>query len=273
VVLCQGPPDRDINVKKLFKILIAAFALTFIVSSANATIKPPKGHYKKAYDATFLLYGSSKSDQVENHAMCSATAFRKVKGGYLLLSAGHCTKEGTPNEFPTDLTYSVSSDIGTPIYPVKFVTFAFDESKNLDFSVFFFQTTLKFPVIELGDERTEEIGAATYNFNFSKAVVKMLAKGVVVSSLVPEGEPKNLLLVDMFAASGSSGSAVISEKTHKIIGIVSYGWETRTMPEGVVPISVVRLELSKSDVLSRLPSRDIPLPCPKGRVCINELPK
>jgi hypothetical protein len=251
VVLCQGPPYRDINVKNIFRILVATFALTFAVFSANATIRPPKGHYKKAYDATFLLYGSSKSDQVENHAMCSATAFRKVKGGYLLLSAGHCTKEGTPDEFPTDLTYSVSSDIGTPIYPVKVVKVVFDDKINLDFSVFFFPTTLKFPVIELGDERAEEIGAATYNFNFSKAVVKMLAKGVVVSSLVPQGEPKNLLLVDQFAASGSSGSAIISEKTHKIIGIISYGWETRTMPEGIVPISAVRLELSKTNDLPK----------------------
>lgn len=236
--------------KNILKILIVAFALTFAIS-ASATVKPPKGHYKKAYDATFLLYGSSESDKVENHAMCSATAFRKVQGGYLLLSAGHCTKEGTPDEFPTDLTYSVSSDIGTPIYPVKLVTFAFDDKKNLDFSVFFFKTTHKFPVIELGDERAEAIGNATYNFNFSKGVVKMLAKGVIVSSLVPEGEPKNLLLVDQFAAAGSSGSAIISEKTHKIIGIVSYGWETRTMPEGIVPISVVRLELSKTDDLPK----------------------
>jgi hypothetical protein len=74
----------------------------------------------------------------------------------------------------------------------------------------------------------------------------MFAEGVVAAPLVPEGEPKNLWLVNQFAASGESGSAVISEKTHKIIGIVSYGWESRTMPEGIVPISVIKLELSKT---------------------------
>ena len=237
--------------KSFTRVLGAVFALVLVASSLSAAIKPPKGYYRKAYDATFLLYGSSKSDQVENKATCSATAFRKVQGGYLLLSAGHCTKEGTPDEFPADLTYSVSSDVGTPIYPVRLITFAFDQTKNLDFSVFFFPTTLKFPVIELGDERTERIGAATYNFNFSKGVVKMFAKGVVVSSLVPQDEPKNLFLVGQFAASGASGSAVISEKTHKIIGIVSYGWETRTMPEGIVPISAVKYELLKVNDLPK----------------------
>ena len=237
--------------KNLIRIFIATIVLAFAVANLNATIKPPKGYYRKAYDATFLLYGNSKSDQVENHAMCSATAFRKVQGGYLLLSAGHCTKEGTPDEFPTDLTYTVSSDVGTPTYPVKLLKFAFKPEINLDFSIFFFPTTLKFPTIELGDEQGEIIGAATYNFNFSKGVVKMLAKGVVVSSLVPQDEPKNLFLVDQFAASGASGSAIISEKTHKIIGIVSYGWETRTMPEGIVPISAIKYELLKTNDLPK----------------------
>jgi hypothetical protein len=232
---------------KVLATLLLMLALAFSASSLSATVKPPKGHYKKAYDATFVLYGSSQSDKIENKAMCSATAFKKVKDGYLLLSAGHCTKEGTPDEFPTDLTYSVSSDIGTTVYPVKFVRMAFKEDVNLDYSVFFFPTALKFPVIELGDERTEAIGSATYNFNFSKGVVKMLAKGVIVSSLVPEGEPKNLLLVGQFAASGASGSAIVSEKTHKIIGVVSYGWETRTMPEGIVPISAIKQDLLKTN--------------------------
>lgn len=237
--------------KNFVRILIAAFALTFVGSGLSATIKPPKGYYRKAYDATFMLYGSSKKDQVENHPMCSATAFRKVQGGYLLLSAGHCTKEGTPDEFPADLTYSVSSDIGTPTYPVKLLKFAFNEETNLDFSIFFFPTALKFPVIELGDENSERVGNATYNFNFSKGVVKIFAKGVVAAPLIPKGEPHNLWLVTQFAASGSSGSAVISEKTHKIIGIVSYGWETRTMPEGIVPISVVKYELLKINDLPK----------------------
>jgi len=238
-------------VKNLIRIFIATIVLAFAVANLNATIKPPKGHYKKAYDATFLLYGSSIEDKRENQAICSATAFRKVKGGYLLLSAGHCTKEGTPDEFPTDLTYSVSSDVGTPIYPVKVLKAVLDEKTNVDFSVFFFPTTLKFPVIELGDESSEKVGNKTYNLNFSKAVVKMFAEGVVAAPLVPEGEPKNLWLVNQFAASGASGSAVISAKTHKIIGIVSYGWESRTMPEGIVPISVIKLELLKSNDLPK----------------------
>ena len=238
---------------KILSTLLLALALVFSVPDLGATIKPPKGLYKKAYDATLLLYGSSKSDDVTNHPMCSATVFRKVQGGYLLLSAGHCTVQGDPEGFPPDLTYGVSSDIGTPIYPVTVIKAVLDEKTNVDYSILLFRTTLKFPVMQLGDEGSEWIGSKTYNFNFSKGVVKMLSEGVVAAPPIPEGSVKNLWLVDQFAAGGSSGSSVISKKTNKIIGIISYGWSDRTMPEGVVPISVVKLELLKLNEQGLLP--------------------
>jgi hypothetical protein len=238
---------------KVLSTLLLAAALVFSTLNLNATVKPPRGRYKKAYDATFVLYGSSKSDDVTNHPMCSATAFKKVQGGYLLLSAGHCTAQGDPEGFPPDLTYGVSNDIGTPIYPVRVIKAILDDKTNVDYSILFFPTTLRVSVMQLGDEGSERIGDKTYNFNFSKGVVKMLSEGVVAAPPVPEGEVKNLWLVDQFAAGGSSGSAVISKRTNKIIGIISYGWSDRTMPEGVVPISVVRLELLKLSQQGLLP--------------------
>jgi hypothetical protein len=238
--------------KSFAQVLVTAFVLVFAASGLNATIKPPKGHYKKAYDASMVLYGSSVSDKRENHPMCSATVFRKVQGGYLLLSAGHCAITGGLNEFPADLTYSASSDIGTPIYPIKLLKAVCNEETNVDFSVFFFPTTLKFPVIELGDEGSEQIGNKTYNFNFSKEITKLLSRGVIVSLPVTTGPTKNLVFVDQFAALGSSGSSVISEKTNRIIGIVTYGWQIlEKMPEGFIPISAVKLELSKTNDLPK----------------------
>ena len=240
------------------RVLSVVAAILLCASSLCADVQAPRGFDNKVYQATMALYGTlpkgtvleADGDSVTipedvTHFLCTVTAFRKVKGGYELIGAGHCTAEANPDDLPKGLVYSVSDNLGTTLHSVKLLKAEMKETEtgDVDYAVYFLKSDENIPVIPLGNEGMVEVGSETVNVNFSLGdkMTKQLTKGIVASQTakLPSKIP-GMILVQQFDSHGASGSSVVSEKTHQIIGLVIGGYDGTTTPSVIEPISKIR---------------------------------
>ena len=240
--------------KKAWIALLLILSFGFL-GTMRADIQPVHGgFYQKAIHATFALYAQRSVTKpkimIVKHFICTATAIEKTKRGYLLLSAGHCIADT-----PSDVTYAVAEEVNGPLMAVSNVTARENESE--DISLFYFHTLTKYPVIQLGDESVNRIGDAVVNPNFTGGLVKQLSFGRIASVGLGAGTDCDScigeFLVDNFAGPGASGSAMISLRSHKIIGIDITATPGGT---GVEPASIIKKALTEASEYSTLHVKD-----------------
>jgi len=228
--------------KKLLLAVINAMlflSLPLVTTGAQETdvAKMSKDH-KQAYDASLALYGNLGD---ESHFLCSATVVARraaLQGGdepkgrndYLLLTAGHCIGGANP-ELPEDLNYFVRRDIiaeeGSEKAAGSIPAFVYraEFSEKYDFAVLYINTNEEFLVIDIDSSgKLPEIEQEIYSVNFTEGLVKQVAVGKVASGSIPGVHPElqDRFMVHIFGGHGASGAAVISEKTHRIVGIVEF---------------------------------------------------
>jgi len=218
--------------------VILALLLAFLSFGAQAiTLQPPKGFEGKVWNSTLALYGTFNNT---THFLCTTEIIGKteIKPGrydYRLLSAGHCVQ--LP---PAGLQFSVSYDIGGLRANVTLVKVYM--KADIDMAIFDWVTTEKYDVMEIGDDTNLQIGDEIINTNFAAGLGKQLSHGVISSGRLPlsdncDEDCANDFLVQAFGAGGASGSAIISVKTHKIIGIAIWQVQGANIGIGVEPIS------------------------------------
>lgn len=210
------------------KFLIALFLIFLLALPATTTVTPqaPKGFDGKVYDATMAMYATKGTD---TEFICTAWAFAKISGGYDLMSAGHCVTEVNAD------SYSVSDVIGgprTPITLVKAMT-----QQGFDFSLWELKTTKQYPTLDLGLVANAHIGDKIVNPNCALGFTKYLSFGRISGPTVVSSDPDMVSIypVEVDGAGGSSGSPIISEKTHKVIGILIYSPPLLPLVEGLPP--------------------------------------
>lgn len=215
------------------RFLVGLLVLLIAALTVGAdSIQPPHGFSGRVYKSTIALYGTKKG---KTHFLCTAEPIKKIKNGYELLTAGHCVQET-----PVDLTFAVADEIGGQLTTVT-VLKAY-EGGGIDFALFEFPTTKKYFIFEIGDDNDLHVGDRIINPNFAYGISKQLSLGVISSQLVPPGEVCGTeecvgdFLAQLYGAPGSSGSAVISARTHKIIGLMVYGFQY-PIGFGIEPIS------------------------------------
>jgi len=232
------------------KHLLAVCFLLLAASPAFSQGKPT-GFHRKIYDATFALYAhNSEGGGYE----CTLTAWKKVSNGYLLITAGHCTTANP--QIPKDAEFFIAEEIDGKEEPLKLVHAVLNVP--LDYGIFFWKTTRRIKVVPFGDERKERIGNQTVNVNFSLGITKEVSMGVIQSQLITTNEVSigplhsmkvgGMFLDSEFASHGASGSAVVSQKTHKIIGLLVSGMDGLTMPPFIEPITLIEADLAKQDL-------------------------
>jgi trypsin-like peptidase len=205
--------------KKFLIALFLSLLLALPVSAPAATPKNPTGFEGKAYDATMALYATMGTD---TSFICTIWNYKQVSGGYDLISAGHCVGDINAD------SYSVSDTIDGPRTPVKLVKWVDNADEGLDFSLWELLTTKKYPVLDLGSATDVHIGDEVINPNCALGLTKFLSLGRISGPLVPDVNAVPVYPVEVDGAGGSSGSAVISAKTHKVIGILIYGPPSET---------------------------------------------
>lgn len=202
---------------KRYLIAVVLFLLAGLALSADS-FKSPKGFVGKLWDGTFALYS------VEGEAgsfACTAEIIGKSKDGYVLLSAGHCVAEGGD--------FAVSENIDSPLLPVTVIkSYRGVEKDNVDFALLDLKTTKKYPVMQIGNDDDLRIGDSVIDVHFSLGFAKQLSYGRISSKpltpsyrcTIKDSGCLGDFMVQDFATKGASGSAVISAKTHQVIGIL-----------------------------------------------------
>jgi len=215
------------------RILITALLFLFASLSVSASsLQTPRGFAGKLWAGTLALYGTRHG---QTHFLCTTEPFEQISGGYHLMSAGHCVQDT-----PADLQFSVSDEIGGTRTPVTMIK-AY-EGDGLDFSEFELKTDRRYPVMDLGDESDLAVGDSVINPNFSSGLAKQLSVGFVSSNILIETTNCSLddcagrFIVQLTAAPGASGSAIVSARTHKIVGLLVFEFEDG-VGFGVEPIS------------------------------------
>lgn len=243
--------------KKFLIALFLSVLLALPVSMPAVTPQNPTGFEGKVYDATMALYGTKGTD---TEFICTAWAFKQVPDGVDLISAGHCVGEVNAD------SYSVSDTIDGPRIPVILLKWADNVDEGLDFSLWELKTTKKYPTLDLGSAADAHIGDAIINPNCAMGLTKFLSLGRISGPTVPDSNAVPVYPVEVDGAGGSSGSPIISAKTHKVIGILIYGPPSETeiaaqigipaqVGVGVEPIDNFEKFLSMTKLIPRVEAR------------------
>lgn len=203
------------------RIGIFALLLLLALPISAQTIRKPHGLSGKIWNSTLALYGTLST---RTHFDCTAEPIAKIGGGYRILTAGHCVQD-----VPAGIQFSVAEEIGGPLTPVTLVkAYEGTGADPIDFALFDLKTKKKYHVLALGIDDILAVGEPTVNFHFAMGLGKQVSKGVVTSQTLQSSEDckengcVQNYIVQEYSGPGASGSAVLSAKTHRVIGILVY---------------------------------------------------
>lgn len=225
---------------KIFSML--ALALLFAASSFAQKAPTHKQFVQSIYDSVVLLYGQDESGGM--HMRCTATAFEQLadKSGYRFVSAAHCVSGKTDKEQKAQKYYVTADSVGEKLFLNASLIEAGDKSVGDDFSVFEVKTTKSFIVTPVGTSSSLAIGDKVINVASPYGLGKQYFEGYVSNVHLDRppldaGEVQwtDVMLVEVGSAGGSSGSAIISEDQHAIVGFL-VGGTSSTIGAIVVPV-------------------------------------
>lgn len=239
---------------------LAALALAFMPTLSLAQNKETMSKkHKDVYDAAFALYAAWDGNKPQ--FICSATAVGYVdqwaSGRYALLTAGHCV---TGDGLPEDATFFVAEEISPKpeLQPVKVLKAENDD--KLDFAVLELDSPKTYPTIGIDMSDTPPaIEDDVFVINYSLGLGKQVALGKVASAPMTSAACQaceGRYLLHLFNGPGSSGAAVISEQTGKIVGIVELGFNRGTVGTAAETMKAFKQFLAKD--LSTDPKADGP---------------
>jgi hypothetical protein len=218
----------------------------------------------KVGKSVFILF--AQNDTGGMAMRCTATAFESAGATTRFLTAAHCvTREaqgalGKLAVSKDPLFLSDDSTTGEKVFIRATVETAGREDEGYDFAILSASTGGGVHLTALGDEKLEKNGTRILNIAAPGGLGKVYFSGHVAllridRPLMDEGSHidwAGFMLVQLPAAGGSSGSAVVSEDTGKIIGLVIGSAKGLTT---VLPIS--RVQTQEKKFLLRLNGKDV----------------
>lgn len=215
--------------KRVF--LAAALAASLICGGVRAADRQEtkQEFVKRVYSSVVLLY--AQDEQGGMKMRCTATAYRRKdeKDGTKktrFVSAAHCV-EGDTDEEQSKQRFFITLDAeGTKTFLPAILVKAGDKKKGDDFSIFEVEGD-KFPVIPVGDNKSLTVGDQVVDVSSPFGLGKIYFEGYIGSLRIDrppiEGgdiEWNNIMIVEIGAGPGSSGSAVVSVDQKAIIGFL-----------------------------------------------------
>lgn len=176
--------------------------------------------------------------------LCTATAYEKKDGKTYFLTAAHCLTEpgkDGENKVIEDPVYLSRDEPDTKQYVRADIVEVGKQEKSYDYGLL--KSSLSVPVIPLGDERDEPahvdvvnvaapagVGLVTFRGNIA---LKRIDRPLIVGDINWTGG----MLADVIIEGGSSGSALVSKDSGKIIGLLVGHWGNLSI---AVPVSRVK---------------------------------
>ena len=259
---------------KVVASLVLALGLAIPAFAQSVIKKAPPSFQDVLSKATLAVYEghvvcTPDSCDLKSSFICTAT----VVGGdslfeYTGLTAGHCFED----QQDPGLHYYVSETVNQKPVLRKIEIVKSDNSSRYDYGLFTFSSSRDYPAIPVDVSSIPQIGTKILNANFSLGVTKEIVEGVVVSGIVGESAHETDLRRRYFAqivfGPGASGSPIVDEQTHKIIGIVEAMFPGTQMAAVIMPVGTNYADFLEDD--SVVPQDVLPDPNSDSRLSIDQ---
>jgi trypsin-like peptidase len=202
---------------------------------SKATLSVYRGKQVCEWKAVDTFFGPMKywGCNFKRSFTCTGTVIGRLsETEYIGLSAGHCI------DWKDEKNYYVGSTVEAEpvLHSVQIVKSENDD--RYDYVVFVFHSVRELPVIKVNTKGgIPPIGTKVMSVNFALGVGKQYTHGEVNSEPLDEArvEMKQRYLITNGAAPGASGSAIVSEETHEIVGLCEFIFPGTQMGTGVIP--------------------------------------
>ena len=216
----------------LFALLVFLAPLLYAQSVPSGPITLQKVESRtlieRAYAATAILY--SQTEDGGMRMRCTATAYEKSGDVYKFVSAAHCVGEDDTEHERVEVdktrffvTFDESGE--KKFHTAKLIAAGY-QHRGDDFSVFEVTAKDSWPVIPLGDEKAESIGADVVNVASPMGLGRQVFHGYLSSLFldrpVVEGNINwtGTMLLQIAGGPGSSGSSIVSKKQEAIVAFL-----------------------------------------------------
>jgi hypothetical protein len=237
---------------------------------SKATLAVYSGKQVCAYKDMPVFFGMMPiwTCAYESRFTCTATVIAKdsndfsEESEYTALTAGHCFSYGM-----LDKGYDYLVSDGVKANPVlrKIELVKFESNDQYDYAIFHFYSLKDYPVIKVAKgQAVPSLGSRVVNVNFSLGVTKEIVEGPVVSEQIADDESVKLpdirkrYLVQIPFGPGASGSAVVNEDTHEIVGLVEAMFPGTQMAGVVIPTGNSYLNFLEDDSVGIKPQPEPP---------------
>ena len=203
------------------RLLTIALLLLSVPASAQTLAQ-------RAYESTAILYAQNVSGGMD--MACTATAFEKVDGGYLFVSAAHCVATSNVAKERVEVSqvpHYISFDAvdNKVFFPAEIIMAGYG-AKGDDFAILKVETDEDWSIMPLGDFTKVDFGEEVLNVAAPKGLGRQLFFGRV--SLLSMDRPVlanginwlHAALLQIFAGPGSSGSSIVSIQQEAIIAFL-----------------------------------------------------
>lgn len=155
---------------------------------------------------------------------CTATAVERREGKIVVLTAFHCASRGT--------SYLISFDRRT-FYPLRLWKIPHEEvdaqkhprthnEPKTDMAMFLMEDDPRISVIPMGDDSTLKPGRKITMVGYPLGITKTHYEGIIAGRLEkPGADLHGYIVLQIFGAPGSSGTAVIDQETKAIVGVLT----------------------------------------------------
>ena len=168
----------------------------------------------------------TKGDSGDLGVICTVTVIERAEGRTVLLTAAHCARRS--------VSYMVTLD-GRRFYAARVWKLPPEEinpekgqrpygQPKVDMALFVVDEELPVSPVPIGVAVLVAPGRAVVTVGFPLGVTKVRYRGIVAGLLErPGSDLDGYLILQIFGAPGSSGSAVIDEATGTIVGVLVSG--------------------------------------------------
>jgi Trypsin-like peptidase domain len=209
------------------KVLATLVLLTLLFVAPTNAADTRLQFVGRVYNAVVILYKQQEDGGMK--MVCTATAYKKLDkdAGYRFVSASHCVDGETDEEQKISKYFITNDNQGSKTFvPVKLIE-AGDRYIGDDFSIFEAKANPGTEVLPLGDSDKVVSGENVINVASPMGLGKQFFQGYVSNALLDRppldaGDTQwtSVMLVAIGGGPGSSGSAIVSEEQHAIIGFL-----------------------------------------------------
>lgn len=241
--------------RSIASVLILFVFLIGSISTSASNKKKELKEFKLAQSATaelFVMNPDALGGPASPRPICGAWNVAKVPGGYELFTAAHCIDIDDYGEAAAPVRFGVAYNGAEHPIIIPAIVVALGNKNVLaeDMALLYVKTDSKHGILKLSDE-TPKLLDPVINWSASFGAIMQASEGYISSPTIDREEFDNSYWVTIGGVyKGSSGSAIISVKTGKVLEMCNIGVALK----GVTGVRSARMKVFLSEnIIASLP--------------------